>query len=89
MARYDKLLLRILQGQSDANITFDDLRQLLLYLEFEERIRGSHHLFRKQGIEEKLNLQRDGNKAKPYQVRQVRNVILKYHLGGESNGSIG
>ena len=89
MARYDKLLLRILQGQSDANIAFDDLRQLLLYLEFEERIRGSHHLFRKQGIEEKLNLQRDGNKAKPYQVRQVRNVILKYHLGGESNGSIG
>lgn len=89
MARYDKLLLRILQGQSDANIAFDDLRQLLLYLGFEERIRGSHHLFRKQGIEEKLNLQRDGNKAKPYQVRQVRNVILKYHLGGESNGSIG
>lgn len=89
MARYDKLLLRILQGQSDANIAFDDLRQLLLYLGFEERIRGSHHLFRKQGIEEKLNLQRDGNKAKPYQVRQVRNVILKYHLGSESNGSIG
>ena len=89
MARYDKLLLRILQGQSDANIAFDDLRQLLLYLAFEERIRGSHHLFRKQGIEEKLNLQRDGNKAKPYQVRQVRNVILKYHLGSESNGSIG
>ena len=89
MARYDKLLLRILQGQSDANIAFDDLRQLLLYLEFEERIRGSHHLFRKQSIEEKLNLQRDGNKAKPYQVRQVRNVILKYHLGSESNGSIG
>jgi len=58
-------------------------------IEFEERIRGSHHLFRKQGIEEKINLQRDGNKAKPYQVRQVRNVILKYHLGGESNGSIG
>ncbi len=89
MARYDKLLLRILQGQSDANIAFDDLRQLLLYLGFEERIRGSHHLFRKQGIEEKLNLQRDGNKAKPYQVRQMRNVILKYHLGSESNGSIG
>jgi len=89
MAKYDKLLLRILQGHSDANIAFDDLRQLLLYLEFEERIRSSHHLFRKQGIEEKINLQRDGNKAKPYQVRQVRNVILKYHLGGESNGSIG
>jgi hypothetical protein len=46
------------------------------------RIGGSHHIFRKAGIEEKLNLQRDGNKAKPYQVKQVRNILLKYGLGG-------
>jgi len=50
---------------------------------FEERIRGSHHIFRKQKIEEKINLQRDGNKAKVYQVRQVRTIILRYNLGGE------
>jgi len=45
------------------------------------RIKGSHHIFRKAGVEEKINLQKDGNKAKPYQVRQVRNMILKYKLG--------
>ena len=45
------------------------------------RIRGSHHIFRRRGVEEKVNLQRDDNKAKPYQVRQVRNVILRYGLG--------
>jgi len=56
---------------------------MLLHLGFEERIRGSHHLYRKEGIEEKINVQRDGNKAKPYQVRQVREIILKYHLAGE------
>ena len=50
-------------------------------LGFEERIRGSHHIFRRADIEERLNLQRDGAKAKPYQVRQVRNVIHKYRLG--------
>ena len=82
MAKYDKLLLRILQGTSDANIRFDDLCSLLRHLGFEERIRGSHHIFRKQGVEEKINLQRDDNKAKTYQVRQVRAVILKYKLGG-------
>ena len=49
---------------------------------FEERTRGSHHIFRKQGVEEKINLQRDGNKAKVYQVRQVRAIILKYKLWG-------
>jgi predicted RNA binding protein YcfA (HicA-like mRNA interferase family) len=83
MGKYDKLLLQILRGTSDANIPFDDLCRLLKRLGFEERIRGSHHLFRKQEVEEKVNLQREGNKAKVYQVRQVRAVILKYNLAGE------
>lgn len=83
MGRYDNLLERILRGRSDANIRFDDLCQLLRQLGFDERIRGSHHIFRKQGMEEKINLQRDDDKAKVYQVRQVRRVILKYQLGGE------
>ena len=83
MGKYAKLLFQILRGTSDKNIGFDDLRQLLLRLGFEERMRGSHHTFRKEGIEEKINLQRDGSKAKVYQVRQVRAVILKHKLGGE------
>lgn len=82
MAKYDALLDRLLRGTSDANIGFNDLRQLLRRLGFEERIRGSHHMFRKAGIEEKINLQREGSKAKVYQVRQVRATILKYKLGG-------
>lgn len=84
MSKYDKLLSQILHGRSDANISFDDLCQLLRRLGFEERVRSSHHIFRKAGVEEKINLQRDGSKAKVYQVRQVRNIILKYHLGGEA-----
>lgn len=83
MGRYDKLLERILRSRSDANIRFDDLCQLLRHLGFDERIRGSHHIFRKQGVEEKINLQRDDNKAKVYQVRHMRRVILKYQLRGE------
>ena len=84
MGKYEKLLQQILRGTSDANISFDDLCQLLRRLGFEERTRGSHHLFRRQGIEEKINLQRDDGKAKAYQVRQVRTVILRYRLGGEA-----
>jgi len=82
MGKYDKLLIKILCGDADADIAFEDLCHLLLRLGFEERIRGSHHIFRKQGVEEKLVLQRDGNKAKVYQVRQVRSAIVKYKLGG-------
>ena len=67
------------------NILFDDLCGLLKRMGFQERSRGSHRIFRKEGVEEMINLQREGNKAKPYQVRQVRAVIVKYGLkvGGE------
>lgn len=78
-----KTLRRVLSGTSDANIRFDDLCQLLSSLGFDLRVRGSHHMFRKAGVEEKINLQREGSEAKPYQVRQVRAVLLKYRFGAE------
>jgi hypothetical protein len=86
MSKYEKLREQILLGSSDANIDFDELCKFLLRLGFEMRVRGSHHIFRKQGVEERINLQRDGSKAKAYQVRQVRSVILQYKLRGEANG---
>jgi len=82
VAKYDDLLARILRGTSDANIPFPQLRHLLRRLGFEERIRGDHHIFTKAGVEEILNLQPKGSKAKPYQVKQVRGVIVKYRLAG-------
>jgi hypothetical protein len=81
MGQYEKLLSELLGGKSDANIEFDELCQLLRRLGFDERVRGSHHIFRKSGVEERINLQREGRKAKAYQTRQVRAVILKYGLG--------
>ena len=81
MVKQEKTLVRILRGGSDADIGFDDLRGLLLHLGFEERVRGSHHIFFKSGIEELINVQRSGSKAKPYQVRQVRAVITQHGLG--------
>jgi predicted RNA binding protein YcfA (HicA-like mRNA interferase family) len=83
MGKYDKLILRILRGNSDANVAFSDLCELLRKYGFHEHTRGSHHVFRKDGVEEKLNLQKDGSKAKPYQVRQVRTILVKYRLSGE------
>ena len=69
MSRFDKIRQKILDGKSDANISFEDLRNLILALGFVERIKGSHHSYRKEGVAEKPNLQRDGSKAKSYQVR--------------------
>ena len=85
MSRFDKTLEKILRGASDANIDFQDLCQFLNELGFEERIRGSHHIFTKDSVIEIINLQAKGSKAKPYQVKQVRNLILKYKLAGEND----
>jgi HicA-like toxin of HicAB toxin-antitoxin system len=85
MSQADRLLLRILRGTSDANIPFEGLCQLLRRLGFDERIRGSHHIFAKEGVEEILNLQPKDRQAKPYQVKQVRAVLLRYRLGGRGN----
>ena len=81
MSQHKKLLQRILGGRSDANIRFGDLRSLLRHLGFTERVQGSHHIFRKEGVAEKINIQRDNGHAKPYQIQQVRKMILKYELG--------
>ena len=83
MNRNDELRQRILSGRTDANIRFDDLRLFLLRLGFVERVRGSHHIFRKDGVRERVNLQSDGSHAKPYQVRQVRQVVLRHQLEEE------
>ena len=81
MGRHDKILQTILTGRSDANIRFADIVNLLLKLGFFERIKGYHHIFTKDNVEEILNIQPKGSMAKPYQVKQVRNIILKYGLG--------
>ena len=75
-----KTLEKVLRGTSDASIRFGDLRTLLTSLGFEERIKGSHHIFTLEGRQAALNLQRDGSKAKAYQVKQVRRIITAHEL---------
>ena len=72
MAGKDKVLEQILRATSDSSIRFDGLCQLLRRLGFDERIRGSHHIFRKAGVEERIDIQSDGQNAKAYQVRHTQ-----------------
>ena len=82
MSKLEKMLDKILRGRSDANFDFGEVCILLRSLGFFERQKtGSHHIFFQAGIEEIINLQPKGGKAKAYQVKQVRNIILKYRLG--------
>ncbi len=76
----ESVLSRVLHGGADANIRFADLQALLVDLRFSERIKGSHHIFTRSDVAEILNLQPRGSFAKPYQVKQVRKVIVRYKL---------
>jgi hypothetical protein len=81
MGKYSKLRQKILVGGADSNIEFPALCQLLIRLGFDERVKGGHHIFTLDGVDEIINLQPKGSKAKAYQVKQVRSILVKYQLG--------
>ena|GEM_PF-324169 len=80
MGTYEKLILKILTGRSDRDFRFSELCKLLDKLGFELRIKGSHHIFFHNDVEEIVNIQSKGGFAKAYQVKQIREIIVKYKL---------
>jgi predicted RNA binding protein YcfA (HicA-like mRNA interferase family) len=80
MSKFEKLMQKLLSGFSDRNMDFDELKSILSRLGFKERVKGSHHIYFKEDIEEIINLQSSHGKAKPYQVKQVRELIIKYKM---------
>lgn len=83
MSQYEKLLRTVLSGAKDKDIPFSDLLLILEHLGFQCRIKGDHFIYTKDGIEEIINIQPKNGMAKPYQVKQVRIIILRYRLGGD------
>lgn len=71
-------------GASDANLDFDAVCTMLRHLGFEERQGGgSHRIFHKPGVAEIVNLQPRAGKGKPYQMKQIRQILLQYNLTEE------
>lgn len=85
MGQNVKLLIKILSGSHDNSVLFSELRHVLELLGFKCRIKGDHFIYTKSDVDGIINIQPNGSKAKPYQVRQVRNFIIKYKLGGDLN----
>ena len=83
MSQNEKLLSELLDGTHDKSFLFSDLQKILMLFGFALRIKGDHFIYTRNDIEEIINLQpASGNKAKPYQVKQVREIVVKYRLGG-------
>ena len=80
MGKNEKLIVKILSGRQDTSIQFSDAVSLMKALGFSLRIKGSHHIFSREGVDEIINIQPDGSKAKAYQIKQIRNLIVDYRL---------
>ena len=82
MSQAKKALDDVLSGRRDQTIRFETLTTILTRMGFAMRIKGSHRVFSHPNIEEIVNLQpRSDGTAKPYQVKQVRELITTYQLG--------
>jgi hypothetical protein len=79
-------LLDRLLGGTFTNVSFVDARRLVAALGFDElRVKGSHHVYGRAGIAEQLNLQNRAGQAKPYQLRQLMELVRRYHLSIEDD----
>jgi predicted RNA binding protein YcfA (HicA-like mRNA interferase family) len=84
MSRVEKVTARILSGRADKNLDFDDLCYILERAGFKARSgKGSHRIYSREGVAEIINIQPRNAKAKPYQVKQVRELLLKYKINIE------
>jgi hypothetical protein len=74
-----KLLRKALD--SPQNLRFAEATKLTEAFGFYlDRINGSHHIFKRAGISELINLQNVRGMAKPYQVRQLIKLVEKHNL---------
>lgn len=80
MPTAEKIMISIMSGTQDKNIKFRDLKKLLEVLNFDCRIKGDHFIYSYKNLPENINIQPQGNMAKPYQVKQIRNYMLKYKI---------
>lgn len=84
MSQNEKLMLKLLNGSQDRNFSFTELQKAVALLGFQlDRIAGDHHIYIHADILEIINLQptKVGG-AKPYQVKQVREIANRYGLYG-------
>lgn len=71
------------------NVRFNKLCKMAEAFGFEFRGgKGSHRIYVRREIEEMLNFQDVGGKAKPYQVRQFIKIVEKYNLLEEGSSNV-
>ncbi len=86
MSKAEKSIWKLLSGLSDSNIHFNEVTAILGRLGFNLRIKGDHYIYTHENIPEIINIQPKGSMAKPYQVKQIRTILIRYGMTGEVDG---
>jgi len=82
MAKLKKILAKVLAGSK--NIGFNDFVSLVEGFGFRlSRKSGSHHIFIHPKVKELVNLQNVNGQVKPYQIRQLMELVERYALNLE------
>lgn len=71
MSKLQKLIQKVIDGR---DISYDEAEMILLRLQFEIDIRGSHHIFRKKGYLRNISIKRR-SQLLPYQIREIKEVL--------------
>ena len=80
MGNYKDTYYDIMSGRKDSNIRFGDLQALLDHIGFDCRIKGDHFIYYLEDMPENINIQPTGNKAKTYQIKQIRRFFHRYGI---------
>jgi hypothetical protein len=74
-----KLLEKIYNNTK--NVKFSEFILLVEAFGFTQmRVRGSHHIYAREGVYDMVNIQNDKGEAMPYQVKQFLNLVEIYNL---------
>ena len=80
-----KLLAKVLSGSK--NLRFSEIVSLTKAFGFRlSRVKGSHHIFVHPNARELVNLQEVDGRAKPYQVKQLMEIVERYNLQLKEDG---
>ena len=83
VTRFAKLLERLLSGDADRAFAFDDVCTVLLRLGFTRRVRGSHHIFTRDGIRDIFSSH--GAAVMPSRIRCDRSAMWSFVMGWRSS----
>jgi len=73
MSQFEKLIARIF---SNTSVSYSEAEKILIYLGYQLRVTGSHHIFRKQGCRT-LSIKRRVE-LYTYQIDELREVLKKH-----------